>query len=187
MNGGLPREQALIQRALDAWNAHSDTTNIVFEAPTGGATTDLAFSYTEDSSSSGSDGCAREDPWTGNIYWGIELRNRNLFMGDDEYAAVIMHEIGHFLGLAHTTAATVMRPGTDCSTPAGATTVTAADAQAVANCFSSFCNPPAPPPPPPEGGGGWEQPPCADHYRFNPIYDREGDMVGFEMEYAGCF
>lgn len=105
-------------------------------------------------------------------------------MGDDEYVAVMMHEIGHFLGLAHTTSATVMRPGQDCSTPAGALNVTEADAQQAAVCFSYFCN--TPPPPPPAGGGG-EQPPCMDHYRFNPIYNDEGDMVDFEFEYAGCF
>lgn len=32
MNGGLPGEQALIQEALDAWNAQSDWTGVVFEA-----------------------------------------------------------------------------------------------------------------------------------------------------------
>lgn len=184
-NGGSSQQQNLIQRALDGWNAHSDTTGIVFEAASGGATTDLSFSYTENTSLTA--GCAHEDPWSGNIWWGMELSNRNLFLGDDEYAAVIMHEIGHFLGLSHTTASTIMRPGQDCSTPAGALNVTDADAQQVANCFSYFCNPPPPPPPPPSGGGGYDQPPCMDHYRINPIYDREGDMVDFEFEYAGCF
>lgn len=60
-NGGFTREHDLIQRALDSWNAHSDTTSIVFEAASGGGTTDLAFSYTENTTLTA--GCAHEDPW----------------------------------------------------------------------------------------------------------------------------
>jgi hypothetical protein len=183
MNGGTPHERELIQRALDAWNAHSGTMGVVFEAAAAGTAADLTFSYTEDSSSSGSNGCAREDPWGGNIFWGIELRNRLLFMGDDEYAAVLMHEMGHFLGLSHTTAPTVMRPGQDCSSAAGNTTVTESDAQTVVWCSSYFCNQPLPTPTPPEEGGEGA---CASHYRLNPIYNSEGDVIGVEMEYVGC-
>lgn len=187
MSGGSAQQHALIQRALNSWNAQSDTTGVVFEATTAGATPDLTFSYTEDSSPSGSAGCARSAGGSGHIYWSIEMSNRLLFMGEDEYAAVMMHEVGHFLGLAHTSAATIMTPGETCATPVGATNVTAADAQEVANCRSSFCASLIPPPPPDEGGGGGDEPPCEDHYRFNPIYNNEGDVVAYEMEYAGCF
>ncbi|MCA1564176.1 MAG: matrixin family metalloprotease [Acidobacteria bacterium] len=186
MNGGSAQQHALIQRALNSWNAQSATTGVVFEATPAGGTPDLTFSYTEDSSSSGSAGCARSEGWSGHIYWSMEMSNRLLFMGEDEYAAVMMHEVGHFLGLAHTSAATIMKPGESCATPAGATNVTAADAQESANCRSSFCASLIPPPPPDDGGGGYE-PPCEDHYRFNAIYNNEGDIVAYEMEYAGCF
>lgn len=104
MSGGSAQQHALIQRALNSWNAQSDTTGVVFEATTAGATPDLTFSYTEDSSPSGSAGCARSAGGSGHIYWSIEMSNRLLFMGEDEYAAVMMHEVGHFLGLAHTSA-----------------------------------------------------------------------------------
>ncbi|MBD0369304.1 MAG: M48 family metalloprotease [Pyrinomonadaceae bacterium] len=104
-------------------------------------------------------------------------------MGDDEFAAVMMHEIGHFLGLGHTTTATIMKQGEDCASPAGATNVTASDAQDVADCFPGFCTSlHATPTPTPTGSG-----PCLDHYRFVAIYNSEGDITGYRSEWAGCY
>lgn len=141
INGGLPNEQQLIQNALDAWNAYSDITGVVFEAASAGTIADLTITYTENTLLNGE--CAAQDPYSQSIYWGMELRNRNLFMGEAEFTAVIMHEIGHFLGLDHTTSNDIMRqvPGQNCATPAGATNVTQSDAQQVAGCRLSFCRP----------------------------------------------
>lgn len=183
MDGGLPREHALIQRALDAWNVHSETTGVVFEAAPPGTAPDLTISYTEDESAGGTSGCAKTFPGAGKVYWGLTLRNRNLFLGDDEFAAVMMHEIGHFLGLNDTTSDTIMKQGESCASPAGATNVTSSDAQEVAGCFASFCAPlHARPTPTPSGSG-----PCLDHYRFVAVYNSEGDIMGYQSEWAGCY
>lgn len=181
MTGGLPADQQLIQNALNSWNAQSNTTNVVFESAPAGTTADISFVYTEDSSSTGSAGCAREDPATQSIYWGIEMSNRRLFLGDAEFAAVMMHEIGHFLGLAHTTDASVMRPGTDCSTPAGAQSVSAADAAEVARCRPSYCRRPIPPrPPSPPSGGGSS---CYEGHELVEYCGAEG--CSYEWQYVG--
>lgn len=100
-------------------------------------------------------------------------------MGGAEVAAVFMHEIGHMLGLAHTSTATVMRlvPGQNCSTPAGATNVTQSDAQDVAHCIATSCALPAAPRP---GPGVVVTRTCTQEYTVEPIYSVEGDLLGYE-------
>lgn len=151
--------------------------------PPPGTTADLNITYTEDESLGGTAGCAQAFPVAGTVYWGMTLRNRKLFLGDDEFAAVMMHEIGHFLGLAHS-ASGIMKQGNNCATPAGATNVTAADGQEVADCFAGFCTQlhagPKPTPTPTSG-------PCMDHYRFVAVYNSEGDILGYQAEWVGCY
>jgi peptidase M66-like protein len=160
MNGGVTL-QPLIQKALDGWNAYSGTTGIVFDPAPAGSTPDLTISYISDESPTGTDGCAREDPPTQSIYWGQILQNRDLFLGDAEFTAVFMHEIGHFLGLAHMPSGDIMTQGDDCSTPAAALSITQADADEVARCRSTFCATPTPTPTPPSC------PDCGDPWALN--------------------
>ena len=37
------------------------------------------------------------------------------------------------------------------------------------------------------GGGGGGGAPCMDHWGVWGVYNDEGDLIGFEWEYEGCF
>jgi antirestriction protein ArdC len=156
----------------------------VFDPAPAGTTADLTFTYTSDESPTGTDGCAREDPASQSIYWGLTLKNRALFLGNAEFVAVMMHEIGHYLGLAHVTDADIMRPGQDCSTPAGALSVTQADAQEVVNCRATFCARAPVIHHSPYGGDGGG---CQDQYEMvdYDYCDAEGCHTVHEWEYVG--
>jgi hypothetical protein len=172
-------EEGAIQAAINGWNAQSSTSGVVFELAPTGTTADLTFEFTLDASSAtGTSGCARQDQFANRIYWGDDLQNR-WPMGQAEVVAIFMHEIGHMLGLAHTSTATVMRQvaGQNCSTPAGATSVTQSDAQDVAHCIATSCTLQAPPR---SGPSVAVTRSCTQEYTIEPIYNNEGDLVGYE-------
>lgn len=58
-------EEGAIQAALDAWNAQSNTSGVVFELAPAGTTADLTFTFTaDDTPETGTAGCARQDQFT---------------------------------------------------------------------------------------------------------------------------
>jgi hypothetical protein len=100
-----PMLQAM-QAAINEWNSFQSKTKVVFSAPSVGST-NLEFAYTTNRSEAG--GCAHFNPNLSRIYWGEDLKARMQSLGQAEVTVVLKHELGHFLGLAHTTTtATIM-------------------------------------------------------------------------------
>lgn len=125
---------AQIQGATADWNIYACTTGVVFEPVNGSA--DLEFVLTTDESLTG--GCARYDPPSVRIYHGPNLQSRLDNLGAAQTRLVFKHELGHFLGLGHTTSpATIMNQGQNCLSFASATSITAADALQAALCMNA--------------------------------------------------
>lgn len=183
-NEGSPNSDELsyMQTALDEWNQHKNISGVVFDVAPPGATGDLQFKFTTDDEDAG--GCARFDGVRNRIKWGQNLRNTTRITGV-QFKTVFKHELGHSLGLAHTTGSppTIMHQGSFCDSPLDNREVKASDAQKVADCLN---NCPGPiivvPTPTPSGSGG---PPCEDYWIQNPIYNNEGFIIGFEWVYVG--
>ncbi len=158
-----PSEQVLsvLQDAVLEWNLKGCGTGILM-IPTG-ADGDLEFSRNlTDSAFTG--GCAAYLPGPSEIDYGPAFLNRLSTLGATEAKAVMLHEIGHFLGLDHTNfplPATIMTQGS-CATPAAVTSVSAADASKAGECLGSgnpcqfwFFIPPVDPFTCQQGGGYW--------------------------------
>ena len=189
-SAGTEGSNAIITRAMQSaiaeWNSYSSSTHVVFDPATPGQQADLDFYHTTSSTLTG--GCAHFSPDTSRIYHGAELETRLSSMGEAEVAVVLKHEVGHFLGLAHTTSPpTIMNqppPGSTCSNGTISTKfVFQSDAIQAGNCIATV-NPtptptPAPTPTPDNTGGngfctntcpqkmGWYQesyPDCSCHY-----------------------
>ena len=189
-SAGPEAANAIITRAMQSaiaeWNTYSSSTHVVFDPATPGQQADLDFYHTVDSSLTG--GCAHFSSETSRIFHGAELESRLATMGEAEVAVVLKHEVGHFLGLGHTTSpATIMNQppaGTTCSNGTISTKfVFQSDAIQAGNCIATV-NPtptptPAPTPTPDNSGGngfcpntcpqkmGWYQegyPDCSCHY-----------------------
>lgn len=141
--------ERLMKEAVAEWNSFSCTTGVEFDpAPIGQA--DLDFAFTNDETSTL--GCAAYNPAAIRIWWGPNLQARLASLGEDQTRAAFKHELGHFLGLGHTTSpATIMNQVPDCSTAAVIISVQMADAQKAASCMGAgiVCPTPTPPPTPP--------------------------------------
>lgn len=182
-SGGDAAERAAMQAALDAWNRYSDVTGIVFDLSPSGTTGDIEISYSSFSGDTG--GCAAFQSATSTVYWGDQWRSRLQNLGQGEAAAVIMHELGHALGLDENNSDfnQIMHQG-DCNlttgSTGGATYVSRLDADAVANCLTTTCSNP---PQLPVHNGGYNSggTNCHTEYVINPTYDREG-VTGYETE-----
>jgi len=152
---GTPNTATLqaMQTAVNEWNNFQNTTKVVFETAAPGTSAFLEFAYTTDSQLT--NGCASFYPPTVRIYHGPDLQARLASLGQAEVAVVFKHELGHFLGLDHTTnPPTIMN-----QPPAGSTcangviqvkNVALADAQQVAICICAVnpCPTPTPTPTP---------------------------------------
>lgn len=189
-SAGTEGSNAIITRAMQSaiaeWNTYSSSTHVVFDPATPGQQADLNFYHTLSSTLTGS--CAHFSAETNRIYHGAELEARLSALGEAEVAVVLKHEIGHFLGLAHTTSPeTIMNqppPDSTCSNGTISTKfVFQSDAIQAGNCIATV-NPiptptPAPTPTPDNTGGngfctntcpqkmGWYQegyPDCSCHY-----------------------
>lgn len=91
-----------MQAAVNEWNSYQATTKVIIETAPAGTPSTVEFVY-RPTVSSDTGGCARFDPPTKRIYYGPELQARLANLGLAEVAVVFKHELGHFLGLGHTT------------------------------------------------------------------------------------
>lgn len=141
-----PEILAILKAAVAEWNLKACETGIVF-IPFNGTpplTADLGFfrSAFEQSTL----GCAAYNHFPSQtIFYGPNFENRIINLGPDEAKAVMVHEIGHFLGLAHTGHAipTIMTPPVgSCFQAMPFPTLTNADANKAAECLNDqpACN-----------------------------------------------
>jgi hypothetical protein len=140
-----------MQAAVGEWNLYSGTTKVIFELAPAGQFADLEFYHTTDSSLTR--GCAAFMPGSDRIYHGPEMEARLATLGEFEVEVVFKHEIGHYLGLAHTSnPPTIMNqppPGSSCTNGVNTTKfVNQSDASQVATCVSQVNPTPTPTPPP---------------------------------------
>jgi len=171
----------LMQEAVAEWNSYKCTTGVQFD-PAGIGSATLEFVYTTSEADAG--GCAVYDASTTRIFHGENFKLRVQQLGDAQARAVFKHELGHFLGLDHTTSpATIMNQGANCLSPITVTFVQPSDAQKVASCMgaTNVCPTPTPTPTP--------TPPivftCPNPVNF-ALYPSGGCPVGSVNNGAGC-
>jgi hypothetical protein len=138
-----------MENAITEWNLYQCSTGVVFETSAGG-TADLEFVFTSSDSTAG--GCARYAETSFRIYYGPSMVNRLTQLGVSQTAGVFKHELGHFLGLGHTSNTTIMSPGSSCLSFI-TSSVTLADAQKAGSCMNAGvpCPTPTPTPTPTPG------------------------------------
>jgi matrixin len=140
-----------METAVAEWNSYSSITKVFFEPVAPGQQANLDFYHTTDSVLTG--GCARYSLGYDRIYHGQELEDRLTALNEFEVAVVFKHEIGHYLGLAHTTdPPTIMNQppaGTGCTDGVTSTKfVFQSDASQAANCIATVNPVPTPTPTP---------------------------------------
>ncbi len=181
---GVPnaQERKAMEDAVASWNALSSTSGVVIDVAQPGTRADLEFVYTSDRSrDTGTGGCAAWRPSNSRIQWGVDAQYRAATLGYYQLASLFMHEMGHFLGLDENNydEGQIMRQGNDCQSYTPVFAVTQASAQQVKDCIMTACvSPPASATPTPTPGVTL----CQEHERYNPIYDDEGQVVGWEQE-----
>ncbi len=178
--GSNPSITQAMQSAIAEWNVYSNSTKVVFEMAASGQQADLDFYHTVDSSLTG--GCGKFQPGTTRIYHGAELEARLANLGQFEVEVVFKHEIGHYLGLAHTTnPPTIMNQPTEggCDGTISSKYVLQSDALQAGNCIAAINPTPTPPPPPdPQPTPCMNSCPSNGRYLQNPapdcncVYDR---------------
>ena len=159
---GTEATNSTIRSAAEAvireWNVYSGSTHVVFDPVPAGQQADLDFYHTTSSTLTG--GCARFSPDSNRIYHGAELEARLATMGEDEVRVVLKHEVGHYLGLGHTTSPeTIMNQppaGSTCTNGTISTKfVFQSDAIQAGNCIATVNPTPTPTPTPtPENTAG---------------------------------
>lgn len=164
--------RSAMEAAITEWNAYSNLTGVVFDPVASGQTADLTFFRTSDSSLTG--GCGHFSSASNRIYHGDEMETRLQTLGEFEVRVVFKHEIGHYLGLGHTTSPpTIMNqppPGTGCGDGTIQTKfVFQDDARQVGSCIGAVNPRPTPTPAPtPE-----QQPtPCLNYCPTNGRYEQ---------------
>lgn len=138
----------LMEEAVSEWNTFQCKTGVLFETASGGAA-DLEFHYVL--SDSLTLGCASYSSATVRIYHGPNLQTRLTQLGEDQAKAAFKHELGHFLGLGHTTTpATIMTQPVSCAAPASKIFVFQTDAVKAGLCMQAGtpCATPTPSPTP---------------------------------------
>lgn len=174
--------KAAFDDAIKQWNSKSGSTGVFFDPAPAGSSGDVEFKRSTDPADTG--GCAAFRPATTRVYYGAEWETRaaNLVEG----AAVIAHELGHFLGLdeagVNPANPTIMNNpvvppgGNPCLNGTVATkTVQASDATKSGSCITAARPTPTPTPTPtPDDTGngfctnscpqkaGWSQEPYPD-------------------------
>jgi hypothetical protein len=126
------------QNAINAWNSLVCQTGIAF-VPSGGAPADLEFRRTNINAEA--DNCITYNRPGNDIIWGPAFESRTSALGLEQTTGVVIHEIGHFLGLTHTFGPiTVMTPISSCPSPLFETQLTVEDGQKVGECLQSAPN-----------------------------------------------
>lgn len=137
-NTALPsttQQVALFQDAIAEWNLQFCRTGIFFVPAPANTLADLDFWRTSTEAVAG--GCIAYEPSSGDINFGPSWEARLASLGTTQAKAAVLHEIGHFLGLGHTTSpATIMNQGS-CPTAVSVTSVSTNDADQVATCLGS--------------------------------------------------
>lgn len=131
---------AVLRDAVVQWNLRACETGIILIDTPGNPDPDLEFDRTTINSQAGN--CAIYNHLSNSISYGPSWEARLSSLGHNEARAVIMHEIGHFLGLNHTNfplGTTIMTQGS-CATAAPVTSLTSLDGTKVAECLSSQPN-----------------------------------------------
>lgn len=146
-----PTIRQAMEAAIAEWNTFSSTTKVIFDPAPAGQTGDLQFVWTNDSSKTG--GCGHFDEDSSTIFHGLEMESRLAHLGQAEVEVVFKHEIGHFLGLAHTgTPPTIMNQppaGSTCTNGTiSVTSVQTADAAQASTCIQTVNPTPTPTPTP---------------------------------------
>jgi hypothetical protein len=140
-------EVAVFEAAMTEWNLQACNTGVIFIPFNGmlngvpSELADLSFSKTITEEQTLSCAAYWGTPYQV-IFHGPRFENRLTNLGFNEAKAVILHEMGHFLGLHHTTSpATIMNTG-NCETAAAVTTLTNADGSKAADCLNNqpACN-----------------------------------------------
>jgi hypothetical protein len=135
--GTAPSQQMLaaFQGAVTAWNTLICQTGIVFVPISG--TADLEFKRTNIEAEAGN--CIVYDTNSNDIFWSASFESRLATLGAVQTTSGVMHEMGHFLGLDHTTSpATIMNQLTvSCLQPMSVTSLSVADGQKVGECLQS--------------------------------------------------
>jgi hypothetical protein len=138
--------RSIIVEALMDWNAHACDTGIFFVPVPLNGITDINFFYNSTEGNTG--GCAayygRENGVFSNVNYGPSYVQRYSSMSHDQAKVVLLHEIGHALGLDEQNPP--LAPGimtqapTSCFDVAPITTISNADGLKAAECTSSSPN-----------------------------------------------
>ena len=180
-----------MEEAVAEWNSYQCSTGVVFEPSVGGSAT-LEFVYTTSEVDAG--GCASFRWGSVRIYHGPSMQTRLEQLGETQVRAVFKHELGHFLGLGHTTSpAKVMNQGSSCLDSLTITFVQSTDAQTAGSCMGAAgpCPTPTQTPPPTSScpGNCFSDSPdgvFTGCMASNPCYYESGCPPGFVFSGLGC-
>jgi hypothetical protein len=154
--------KSAFDKAIGQWNSKSGSTGVFFDPAPAGSSGDVEFKRSTEPADTG--GCAAYRPATSRVYYGAEWETRAANVTDG--AAVIAHELGHFLGLdeagVNPANPTIMNNpvvppgGNPCLNGTVTTkTVQASDATKSGTCIAAARPTPTPTPTPtPENTGG---------------------------------
>jgi hypothetical protein len=139
-NTALPpttQELTIFHDAIAEWNLYFCQTGIYFVEAPSGSLADLDFWRTTSDAVAG--GCiVYEGGNVADINYGPAWEARLASLGTAQAKAAVLHEIGHFLGLGHTTSpATIMNQASSCSASVAVTALTTSDANRVGSCLNS--------------------------------------------------
>ena len=138
-NTALPattQQLAIFHDAIAEWNLYFCQTGVYFITAPANTLADLDFWRTSSEAVAG--GCIVYEPSSGDINFGPSWEARLASLGTVQAKAAVLHEIGHFLGLGHTTSpATIMNQASSCSASVAVTALTTNDATQVASCIGS--------------------------------------------------
>ncbi|HXI26297.1 MAG TPA: matrixin family metalloprotease [Pyrinomonadaceae bacterium] len=134
--------RTVIWDSMIEWNLHACDTGIILIPANPSTYADIIFFQLSTDSGATTGGCIAYRPQEGglplyDINYGPNFMSRLSTLGHDEAKAAVMHELGHALGLTHTTSpATIMNQATACSAPAPVSTLSNADGLKVAECLN---------------------------------------------------
>lgn len=178
-SGNTSAMQTLMQESVAEWNLYKCASGVIFEPVLVGSA-DLEFVY--EAGETHTEGCASYASGSGRIYHGPSLQNRLSQLGEIQTRAAFKHELGHFLGLGHTSNATIMKQVADCLDPSVMPFATLSDAQTAGQCMQvgATCPTPTPTPTPTPAPGYCNGP--VDY----PTFPTTGCFGGFVNNSGTC-